>query len=372
MLTIHELEPTEMPDFEIHLPAIRGIQAGRPFFIALCPTKFIPRLIPLESTWDLKNSPFVREPDRNRSMEISRYLANNPTTYVLPAITCLIDGEVHFSESGGKGSASGSGTLRVPFASRILVLDGMNRRAGIEAALKLRPELGHETVPVLLFVDSGPSRAEQLLSDIRRNESRSARSQGILCDARDETARITRELLERVDVFKDMTETVRSTISNRSLKLFTVSGIYHATGILLSGKQKELYADRLALAVEFWTDVSELIPDWRRAKAREIGPAELRKTFVHAHAIALAALARAGKSLLETHPRSWKRIVKSLRSLDWSRANVSLWEGRAMMAGRLSKTNVSIILTGNAIKHHLGLPLSPDEKATEKDRGRGR
>jgi len=49
MLTIHELEPTEMPDFEIHLPAIRGIQAGRPFFIALCPTKFIPRLIPLES-----------------------------------------------------------------------------------------------------------------------------------------------------------------------------------------------------------------------------------------------------------------------------------------------------------------------------------
>ena len=87
MLTIHELEPSEMPDFEIHLPALRGIQAGRPFFIALCPTKFIPRLIPLESTWDLKNSPFVREPDRNRSQEISRYLANNPATYVLPAIT---------------------------------------------------------------------------------------------------------------------------------------------------------------------------------------------------------------------------------------------------------------------------------------------
>src|SRR5271166_499648 len=107
-----------------------------------------------------------------------------------------------------------------------------------------------------------------------------------------------------------MTETVRSTISNRSLKLFTVSGIYHATGFLLSGKQKELYADRLAVAVEFWTEVSEVIPDWRRAKAREIGPAELRKTCVHAHAIALAALARAGKSLLETHPRSWKRILK--------------------------------------------------------------
>src|SRR5208282_1318033 len=111
---------------------------------------------------------------------------------------------------------------------------------------------------------------------------------------------------------------------------------------------------------------------WRRAKAREIGPAELRKTFVHAHAIALAALARTGKSLLETHPRSWKRNLKSLRSLDWSRANVSLWEGRAMVAGRLSKTNVSVVLTGNVIKRHLGLKLDRDEQRTEeKWAGRG-
>ena len=42
-----------------------------------------------------------------------------------------------------------------------------------------------------------PSSLEQILSDIRRNGTRSARSQGILCDLRDETARITRELIER-------------------------------------------------------------------------------------------------------------------------------------------------------------------------------
>jgi hypothetical protein len=38
-----------------------------------------------------------------------------------------------------------------------------------------------------------------------------------------------------------MTETVGSTISNRSLNIFTFSGIYHATGILLAGRQKEPY-----------------------------------------------------------------------------------------------------------------------------------
>jgi DNA sulfur modification protein DndB len=261
-----------MPDFEIHLPAIRGVQAGRPFYIALCPTKFIPRLIPQDSPGTTQDNCFGRAADRSRSQDIARYLAGNPESYVLPAITCLIDGNVHFDEPGEKGHSFGLGTLRVPLNSRILILDGVNRRAGVEMALKLRPELGDEAVPILFYVDSSPKRVEQVLSDIRRNGSRSARSQGILYDRRDETARIARELTTRVEVFADMTETVRSTISNRSLKLFTFSAIYHATEILLSGRQKEPYESRLALAVEFWTEVSKLIPDWQRPKLTRLAP----------------------------------------------------------------------------------------------------
>ena len=94
-----------------------------------------------------------------------------------------------------------------------------------------------------------------------------------------------------------MTEMARSKISNRSLKLFTFSGIYHATKILLSQKQASPFAEKLALAVEFWTQVAKNIPDWGRAKRREISPAERAATYVHAHAIALSALARAGRSL---------------------------------------------------------------------------
>ncbi len=366
------ITPPEMSDFEIHLPAIRGIQAGRPFYLALCPTKFIPRLIPQDSPESSEESPFNRAADRGRSQDIARYLASNPQSYVLPAITCLIDGKVQFDEPGEQGHSFGRGTLRVPLTSRILILDGTNRRAGIEMALKLRPELGDEAIPILFYVDSSPKRVEQILSDIRRNGSRSARSQGILCDLRDETAVITKELISRVEVFADMTETVRSTISNRSLKLFTFSAIYHANEILLSGRQKEPFESRLALAQEFWTEVSRLIPDWQRAKAKEVSPAELRKNRIHAHAIALAALARVGKSVINAYPRSWKRRLGGLRSLDWSRANASLWEGRAMIAGRLSKTNVSVVLAGNVIKMQLGLELDIDEQEIETKQRRGR
>ena len=108
----------EMSDFEIHLPAIRGIQAGRPFFIALCPAKFVSRLMPLDVPGDPEETPFRRAADRGRSQEIARYLASNPQTYVLPTITCLVDREVNFDEPDAEGKPSGLGVLRVPLNSR--------------------------------------------------------------------------------------------------------------------------------------------------------------------------------------------------------------------------------------------------------------
>ena len=178
-------------------------------------------------------------------------------------------------------------------------------------------------------------------------------------------ALITKELIKRVDAFDGMTEMVRSKISNRSLKLFTLSGIYHATEILLTQKQKVSFAEKLAMATQFWTEVSDRMPDWGRAKRREISPAELRATCVHSHAIALSALARAGRALLEIGRPQWRARLAPLRKLDWSRSNRQLWEGRAMIAGRLSKSNVNVLLTGNVIKRHLNLPLADEEQEAE-------
>ena len=37
-----------------------------------------------------------------------------------------------------------------------------------------------------------------------------------------------------------------------------------------------------------------------------------------------------------------------------------------MIAGRLSKSNVNIVLTGNVIKRQLRLPLTPEEQEAEE------
>src|SRR5262249_37435366 len=151
----------------------------------------------------------------------------------------------------------------------------------------------------------------------------------ILCDRRDEMARLATALAGQVEVFSGLTEMVRSKISNRSLKLFTLSAIYHATRTLLADKQEEPFSAPLALATDCGSEVAKRVPDWQRAKAGEVSPAELRRTFVHAHAITLAALARVGRTLLQEAPAAWRSKLKPLKTFDWSRSNTSLWEGRA-------------------------------------------
>ena len=121
------------------------------------------------------------------------------------------------------------------------------------------------------------------------------------------------------------------------------------------------------MAAEFWIEVGQRIPAWQLAKEHKVATADLRRDYIHAHALALAAIARAGNQLLTRFPRNWKAKLKRLSTLDWSRNNTAQWEGRAMNAGRLSKRNVNVTLTGNLVKQHLGLPLSPDEEELERE-----
>jgi DNA sulfur modification protein DndB len=353
-----------MAAFEYTLPAVRGVQAGREYFVTMCPLELVPRLFSPEPPTLRPALRAQRVLNKARVPDIARYIASHAKSYVLSALTASIDGDVRFEPVRGAAGAPSLGYLRVAMAARVVLHDGLHRRAAIEAALEAKPQLRGETISLVLFVDPGLRRAEQLFTDLKRNETRSARSQSILCDHRDEMARLVRAVVNQVALFSTLTERMRSKISNRSLKLFTLSGIYHATRTLLAD-QHGSFSTKLALASDFWAEVTRLIPEWQQALAGEVSPAELRKTYVHAHAIALAALARVGRALFETHPGRWKDRLKRLRTLDWRRANAQLWEGRAMIAGRLSKATTCVVLTGNAIKQHLGLPLTPEEQQAE-------
>ena len=74
------------------------------------------------------------------------------------------------------------------------------------------------------------------------------------------------------------------------------------------------------------------VPDWRLTKAQKISP-PISDRLHPPPSLGLSALARAGSAILK-HPKDWKQKLTRFDSLDWSRSNAALWEGRAMSTGR--------------------------------------
>lgn len=71
------------------------------------------------------------------------------------------------------------------------------------------------------------------------------------------------------------------------------------------------------------------MPDWTAVGRRKVAPSELRRDTVHAHGIALEAIAVAGARMMNERSDGWRESLRALRHVDWSRANSMLWEGRA-------------------------------------------
>jgi DNA sulfur modification protein DndB len=329
--------------------------------------EFIPRLFNFPEP---ELSPELRAQrvlNKSRVPAIARYIVENPKSYIFSSLTASIDGQVVFTPSSEDPLGRKLGVLSVPLNAKVLINDGQHRRAAIEHALEEHPPLKYETISVVFFVDAGLARSQQMFADLNRYAIRPTKSLGILYDHRDALAKLAHELSNEVPVFRDLTEKAKSTISNRSRKLFTLSSIYQASKRLLNKKDGEpISAADKALAVKFWTEVSQHIPDWQDAMQRKVCPSELRADYIHAHGIALQALAIAGSALLSANPRHWQKKATAIRKIDWSRNNAQLWEGRALIGGRLNKAQNNVVLTANVIKRVLELPLTPSEESVEE------
>jgi DNA sulfur modification protein DndB len=359
--TADKIEP-----FSYVLWAIRGMQAGRPYFVAMCPLKLIPKLFLYDEEELPSDLRAQRTLNRSRVPEIARYITDNPKEYVFSSITASIDSKVSFRPVTEDGAPGDVGQLVIPMSARFIINDGQHRRAAIEEALKVRSEIGEETISVVFFLDSGLKRSQQMFADLNKHAVRPTKSLGILYDLRDPQSQLACKLIDSVEIFKGLTETEKTTISNRSIKLFTLSSIYLATKALLGkSKNAKISVQEEQLAIEYWNEVAKHIPDWNLVKERKATAAEMRREFIHSHGLALHVLGLVGATLLAAEPRRWRERLKRLNKVDWSRANGSLWEGRALVGGRVSKAFSNVLLTSAAVKKILDLPLSPEETRLE-------
>jgi DNA sulfur modification protein DndB len=347
--------------------AIRGVQGGREYYVAMVPLQVIPKIFLFDDADLPPDLRAQRTLNRARVPEIARYLVENPRNYIFSALTASIDGAVQFVPLDGAGPAKAVGRLIVPMTARLLINDGQHRRAAVEEALKERPELGDETLSVIFFADAGLKRSQQMFADLNRHVVRPPQSLAVLYDQRDPLAQLAYRLVARVDVFKHLTELEKTSVPSQANKLFTLSGIYQATKTLLAKSKKQtVTTSEEDLAATFWQEVGRVIPDWRLAADKRVSCVELRRDYVHAHGVTLSALGCAGATLLAQDRKTWKTRLRKLQRVDWSRS-ASLWEGRALVSGRVSKAHTQVILTTNLLKLRLGLTLSPEEQRIERE-----
>ncbi|MGA2935322.1 MAG: DNA sulfur modification protein DndB [Methanomicrobiales archaeon] len=362
-------EISTIDSYNYNFPAIRGIQAGREYYLSMCPLKLIPKIFLYDESSLPAQLRAQRTLNHARIPEIANYIVNNPKDYVFSAISASISGApVKFIPAGDNGMETKIGAIVIPMDAQFIINDGQHRRAAIEAALKERPELGNEAIAVVFFIDAGLKRSQQIFSDLNRHAIRPTKSISILYDYRDPFARFVLDLADTLPIFKGITELEKTSISNRSTKMFTLSSIYQATAELLGKKRKikKVTPDESTIAQEFWIEVTTNIPEWEQLIKQTVLSSELRTEFVHAHGIALHALGIAGHALIKIYPHDWKEQLKMLQLINWSRSNEQIWEGRAMNNGRISKAHMNLTLTTNYLKQIMKIPLTAEETRMEK------
>jgi DNA sulfur modification protein DndB len=357
--------------FEYAFPAIRGIQASREYYVSMCPLRLLPKLFLFNEDEMVPELRAQRQLNKARLPELARYVLENPDDYVFSAITASVDADVRFEPFSEEPEGRRMGVLRIPMSARFVLNDGQHRRAAIELAMRENPGIGDESIAVVFFLDQGLARCQQMFADLNRYSIRPARSLGVLYDHRDDKAQLAKLIVARSPVFRDVVEMERTTLAPRSRRLFTLSAIYTATAALLANVEVEGAEARAALASEYWEAVGARIPEWALVQAGKITAGEVREDFIHTHGVVLQALGRVGNSLLHHRPKGWKKALAKLSEINWRRSNASLWEGRAMIGGRVSKSQQNVLLTTSAIKREIGLDLSADECRAEDAHQRG-
>jgi len=340
-------------------PALAGRIGETDFFVALCPARFV------TATPALPEEPQFRRTQLDDALaeRLLGAMKGKPGAQTAGVFAVLVVGDIRFLPTR-QGGESGPGWIEFEKTALVLLCDGFQRQAALRTFLRRNPRRANDSLPVIFYSDPSGRNYGSLFQALHPSARKATRSRRVMADAGDPVARVTRELLTRVREFEGLVEMNKATLAPRSGALFTVSALFQATRVLLQPLRGKTDRDRSAAAQAFWRKLFQIFEDWRRVRAGGVSAGEIRQRFIHSHGVVLDAVAQVAAQLVRPGKTGWVEKLEGLRWIDWSRAN-PLWEGRALLGGKVSKARQNVVLTAAAIKAVLGLPLTEAERHSE-------
>ena len=312
-------------------PAVKGIQAKKEYFTSMVPLEIIPKIFQFSDEELPPEIKAQRVLNKARIPEIRDYIINNPDSYVFSSLTVSVDGDMIFEPIDGNAMI---GQISIPMNARFLINDGQHRRAAIAEAIKVNPALKDEHISVVFYHDKGLKASQQMFSDLNRYAIRPTKSINILFNSREESSIIAKEVVREVAVFAGWTEKEKTTVSNRSKALFTLSAISTATIELLKNIKSDT-PEKTKLAIEFWNEVALQMPEWLAVMRREKKSSDVRSGSICSLSITLAAIGHGGNKIILTYPQEWKKQVRNLEKVDWKKEN-PVWNDLVFVNGRVA------------------------------------
>ncbi|XZF74896.1 DNA sulfur modification protein DndB [Bacillus sp. AL-1R] len=359
--------------FSYVFPAVRGKQALKEYYVVMCPLKLIPKIFLFDEEEIPAEHRSQRILNKNRIPEITNYIIENSKDYVFSSLTASVDGEMQFNSINADGGFKDIGQLHVSLDARFLINDGQHRRAAIEEALKIDPELGNETISIVIFQDTGLKKSQQIFSDLNRHAVNTTTSIGILYDHRDKLSILTKEIVANNTLLARYTDKERVTLSKNSPKILALNHIFN-TNLRLVNKSKgeNLLNEEEQFLIDFWNELTQTLQEWNLVFEKKMSARDLRMNYINGHGVCLEAIGLVGYFLIKNYSNDWKGYIHQLNSIDWSRTNEKDWLHRAISPnGRIQKTRDTILLTANKIKQLLNLPLTEVEQKIEEKYGLG-
>ena len=218
-----------------------------------------------------------------------------------------------------------------------------------------------------------------MFSDLNRFVKKTSKSLDILYDKRDELSQVTLEMCEQVDVFKGTVDKDAVSLGVRSPKLFSLAALYDANKELLKPvleREDHSHNELVNTAIDYWSTVAKVMPDWIKVKKGDMKPVELRQENISSHAVVLRALGAVGASLMAEIPSDWKARLLDLMSINWSKSNHD-WDNICIVANSVVSNRQARLATPSlreasswCTPHQCGGPISPRWRVCRTAEGR--